>query len=194
MKIKNRNQLLKLKLIKTKIYKKNHTFTDLKIEDIEHRLKKGLQVIYKYHIKKKKILFINNSSTLETKIKNLLKNTNHIFMIHHLWWNGKTINNKQSISKTPTKQKTSFNKILQLKYKSDLIVILDKKINNYIIEENYKIKTPTIFLGNDLNIFDNKSSYKIPGNFLLAKKKIRNNFFLTLLKTTLKTKKNKKKQ
>jgi hypothetical protein len=43
-----------------------------------------------------------------------------------------------------------------------------------------------IFLGDNLNIFDNKSSYKIPGNFLLAKKKLRNNFFLTLLKTTLK--------
>jgi len=176
MKIKNQNQLLKLKLIKTKIYKKNYTFKNLKIEDIEYRLKKGLQIIHKYHIENKKILFINNSSTIETKIKNLLKNTNHVYITHHLWLNGKTTN----------KEKTSFYKTSQLNSKSDLIVILNKQISNYIIEENYKIKTPMIFIANELNIFDNKSSYKIPGNFLLAKKKIRNNFFLTLLKAVLK--------
>jgi len=84
MKIKNQNQLLKLKLIKTKIYKKNYIFTNLKIEDIEYRLKKGLQIIHKYHIKNKKILFINNFLTIETKIKNLLKNTNHTFMPYYL--------------------------------------------------------------------------------------------------------------
>jgi len=84
MKIKNQNQLLKLKLIKTKIYKKNYIFTNLKIENIEYRLKKGLQIIHKYHIKNKKILFINNFLTIETKIKNLLKNTNHTFMPYYL--------------------------------------------------------------------------------------------------------------
>ena len=84
MKIKNQNQLLKLKLIKSKVYKKTDTFTNLKLEDIEYRLKKALQIMHKYHIKKKKILFINNSSILETKIKNLLKNTNHTFIPFYL--------------------------------------------------------------------------------------------------------------
>jgi hypothetical protein len=84
MRIKNQNQLLKLKLIQTKIYKKNYIFTNLKIEDIEYRLRKGLQVIYKYHTKNKKILFINNYSTIETKIKNLLKNTKHSFIPYYL--------------------------------------------------------------------------------------------------------------
>lgn len=41
-------------------------------------------------------------------------------------------------------------------------------------------------LENNLNIFDIKPSYKIPGNFLLEKQKIQSNFFLALLKTTLK--------
>jgi len=86
------------------------------------------------------------------------------------------------------------NKILQLKNKNDLIVILHKQISNYIIKESYKTRTPIISLGSELNIFDNKSSYKIPGNFVLAKKKIKNNFFLTLLKTTLKKSKQIKNQ
>jgi ribosomal protein S2 len=182
--IKNQNKLLKLKLIKTKIYKKNYIFTNLKIEDIEYRLKKGLQIIYKYHVSGKKILFVGSSSIIETTIKNLLKNTKHMFIPEYLWLNG-TITNKQASFANPRK-KSSYNKTSKLKNKNNLIVVIDKQINNDIITEGYKTKTPIIFLGSCLNIFDVKSSYKIPGNFLLAKKKIRNNFFLALLKNTLK--------
>ena len=184
--IRNQNKLLKLKLIKTKIYKKNDTFTNLKIEDIEYRLKKGLQIISKYNISDKKILFVGNSSAMETKIKNLLKNTRHMFISQYLWLNG-AISNKQA-SSTDSLKETS-----KLKNKYNLIVILDKQINNDIINEGYKNKTPIIFLGSSLNIFDIKSSYKIPGNFSLAKKKIRDNFFLALLVNTLKNKKLKNK-
>ena len=181
--IKNQNKLLKLKLIKTKIYKKNYTFTNLKIEDIEYRLKKGLQIIYKYHVSGKKILFVGNSSTVETTMKNLLKNTKHMFIPEYLWLNG-AITNEQTFSTNSTK-KSSYNKTSKLKNKNNLMVILDKQIKNDIITEGYKAKTPIIFLGISLDIFDVRSSYKIPGNFLLAKKKIRNNFFLALLENTL---------
>lgn len=182
--IKNQNKLLKLKLIKTKIYKKNYTFTNLKIEDIEYRLKKGLQIIYKYHVSGKKILFVGNSSAVETTMKNLLKNTKHMFIPEYLWLNG-AMTNKQTYSTNSTKR-SLYDKTSKLKDKNNLIVILDKQIKNGIIAEGYKAKTPIIFLGSSLDIFDVRSSYKIPGNFLLAKKKIRNNFFLALLKSTLK--------
>ena len=189
--IRNQNKLLKLKLIKTKIYKKKDTFTNLKIEDIEYRLKKGLQIISKYNISDKKILFVGNSSAMETKIKNLLKNTRHMFISQYLWLNG-AVSNKQAFS-TDSLKETSYNKTSKLKNKYNLIVILDKQINNDIINEGYKTKTPIIFLGSSLNIFDIKSSYKIPGNFSLAKKKIRDNFFLALLVNTLKNKRLKNK-
>lgn len=182
--IKNQNKLLKLKLIKTKIYKKKDTFTNLKIEDIEYRLKKGLQIIYRYHVSGKKILFVGNSSAIETTIQNLLKNTKHMFIPEYLWLSG-AITNKQP-SYTNSAKKTLYNKTSKLKNKNNLIVIFDKQINDDIVTEGYKTKIPIIFLGNNLNIFDVKSSYKIPGNFLLAKKKIRDNFFLALLGNTLK--------
>ena len=183
MKIKNtikyQNKLLKLKLIKTKIYKKNYPFMNLKIEDIEYRLKKGLQIIYKYHINGKKILFVGNSSTVETKMKILLKNTKHLFIPEYSLLNG-VITNKQQFS-TDLSKKSSYNQTPKLKNKHHLIVICGKQINNNILSEGYKAKIPIIFLGSNLDIFNIKSSYKIPGNFLLAKKKMISHFLLALL-------------
>lgn len=176
---KNQNKLLKLKLIKTKIYKKNYTFTNLKIEDIEYRLKKGLQIIYRYHVSGKKILFISNSLAIKTKIKILLKNTKHLFVPEYFLLNKIITNKPPFFSKENLCHKTS-------NLKNNLIVILDKQINNDILTESYQTKTPIIFLGSNLNIFNIKSNYKIPGNFVLAKKKIKDNFLLALLETTLK--------
>ena len=180
-KSKNQYKLLKLKLIKTKIYKKNQIFKFLSLEDIEHRLKKSLQIIYKYHINNKKILFISSFPILNLKLKNILKNTKHLFISQHVWLNKKLKTKQQFLSK-----KTLLNNILKIK--KDLIVILDKLINTNIIKESYNTKTPIIFLGDNLNIFNNKLNYKIPGNFLINKKKINSNFFLTLLKIILKKK------
>jgi ribosomal protein S2 len=94
--IKKQNKLFQLKLIQTKIYKKSDSFSiaNLKIRDIEYRLKKGLQIIYTYHLYNKKILFIGNSSTIKIKLRELLKNTKHTFITNYLWLNG-IITNKQ---------------------------------------------------------------------------------------------------
>lgn len=74
------SKLLKLKLIKTKIYTINFTVVNLKIKDIEYRLKKILQIIFKYHVKNKKIIFISSSNFMKKKIKNLLKSTKHVYL------------------------------------------------------------------------------------------------------------------
>jgi hypothetical protein len=72
MKIKNiikyKNKLLKLKLIKTKIYKKKDQLTNTRIEDIEYRLK-ALHVIYKYHTNNKRILLSAYQYTQTKKLK-----------------------------------------------------------------------------------------------------------------------------
>ena len=62
MKIKQKslktNKLLKINIIKTQLYKKiiNHFVT---LNDIIFRFKQALQIIYKYHINNKKILFVS---------------------------------------------------------------------------------------------------------------------------------------
>ena len=75
---KNAIKLLRLKLIKTKIPKKNFITNYSKVENIEYRLKKVFQIIYKYHMNKKKILFL--SSFFIKKIKSILKNTSHTLL------------------------------------------------------------------------------------------------------------------
>ncbi len=63
------NKLLKFKLIKTKIFIKKHVYANIKLETLEHRIKKGFQIIYKYHVQNKKILFVFPYITCQ--IKNL---------------------------------------------------------------------------------------------------------------------------
>ena len=44
--INHKNKLLKLKILQTKIYTKNQRINNIKIEDIEYRLKNILHIIY----------------------------------------------------------------------------------------------------------------------------------------------------
>ena len=77
--IKKQTKLLKFKLIKTKIYKKNYITKNLfKIEAIEYRLKKALQIIYKFHLSGKKILFVGDC--IDFSLNKLLCGTKHFFI------------------------------------------------------------------------------------------------------------------
>lgn len=189
MKIQNtttkQSMLLKLKLFQTKTYLKKNMFTQLKVEDVECRLKKGLQVISKYHASGRKILFVGNLSPVEEVVlKKLLKKTKHMFVPERLWSKGALIN-KQSAQVNFSKR-NSFYDTSQLKTSSNLILGLNCSIKNSIVVESYQAKIPMIALGNNLNIFDVKSSYKIPSNPRISKKKVKNNLFLNLCKKFLK--------
>lgn len=164
MKVKNisKNSLLKLRIITTKIYKKTYLFQNVKVEDIEYRLKKALQLFYKYHKNNKKILFLNSTSEMEVIIKQLLKSTIHSQISTQLFFN--------KLSKS----------------KNDLTIIFDRKIDKNIWEEVNKSKIPAIFLGSSLDILNQKPNYKVPGNFVFSEKKIRYHFFLILLKNIFK--------
>lgn len=181
------SKLVKLKLIKTKIYKKNdHNF--IKIEDIVSRLKKALHVIYKYHIQNKRILFIGTPLYFDEKLKNLIKNTKHLYIPESVWMNG-ILTNQQSCFKYLFKNQKSINRkistiLFKTKKKSDLIVIFNSLDNPNALNEGYLTRTPVISL--NLDKLDVKSSYKVPGNFKFINKKIRNNFFYSILSATLK--------
>ena len=182
-------KLLKLNLIKSKILKKNHTKNKISLNDIEFRFKKALHLIYLYHSSNKKILFVGNPLTINKEISYLLRNTNHIFIPKSTWISG-IITNQNSFLKSILK-KNNLNyklsqRVLQLKKKSDLIVIIDKNFESIALKESYFSRVPTIVLNSDLNPFDTFSSYKIPGNFIASKNNLKNNFFYSLLLATLK--------
>jgi ribosomal protein S2 len=194
MKIKNiiqyKNKLLKLKLIKTKIYKKKDHLINTRIEDIEYRLKKALHVIYKYHINNKRILFIGVPVHTDKETKSLINSTKHTFIPESTWING-IITNKVSCFKylsenTKAIANKSSKLLFKLKNKSDLIVVFDEVTDKDALNEGYLARIPVISLNCDLNLLKNKSTYKVPGNFKFTKKKVRNDFFFSILKATFK--------
>lgn len=196
MKLKNikkySNKLLKFKIIQNKVYNKKQHLNNIKIEDIEYRLKKIFNIIYKYHIFDKKILFVGPelSSIENFQIKFLLKSTKHVFIPTNFWVRGAISNNKTYFKHSTKNRKSLDNKIskllFQLKNKVDLIVLLDESNSLNVSSEGYESRIPIISLNSYLNIHHNKSSYRVPGNFQFNNKKILDNFFYSLLISTLK--------
>ena len=187
--IKNKTKLIKLKILKTQIYKKKNNLSKIKIEDIIWRLKKGLHIIYKYHVHNKQILFVGSPLYNSYKTKQLLKNTKHILIPKSVWINGILTNQQSSfqyLSKNTNNKKIS-KLLFQLKKKSDLIVILGQSFNINALNESYVTRIPIIVLNSNLNILDTKPTYKIPGNFSFnKKKKVRHHIFYSILNATLK--------
>lgn len=187
---KYQNKLLKLKLIKTKIYNKKQYLNNIKLEDIEYRVKKVLYIIYKYHISNKKILFVGSSRTTHPQIQTLFKLTKHILIPKNIWLKG-AISNKKSCFTYLSKNRKMFNNktseiLFQLQKSIDLIVILEESDNLSVLNEGYVSRIPIVSINCSLNIQHNKPSYKIPGNFQFSNKKLLDNFFYSLLISTFK--------
>jgi hypothetical protein len=191
---KDKYKLLKFNLVSSKIIKKSHV--DMveneksTIDEVESRLRKALRLIYLYHINSKKILFVGNPLSINNEITKLLKKTKHIFIPKSAWISGLITNQKSSFNlffkKESKINNTLYQKLLLLKKKSDLVVIMDEKTESQSLDESYNERLPIITLNSDLNPFNFKSSYKIPGNFICAKNKLENNFFYLILLAALK--------
>ena len=99
--------LLKLNLIKSQLYKKkmqkNHhddiLNLNIKTELIELHLKRALQVVYRYHMNHKKILFIGIPQNFQKKFSKILKNTKHAAIPQSIWING-ILSNRHAISRS----------------------------------------------------------------------------------------------
>ena len=186
---KYKNKTLQLNLLKLKLYKKKQS-PNFNFKKIEFNLKKILNIIYEYHINKKKILFLE----FPKSFKHMLKNTKHILIPDHIFStdisNNKTINFNNSNTMLQNK-KISLNIVkilLKLNKKIDLLVIYNSSnVYNTIINKSYKSKTPVIYCFNKFNKLNTKITYKIiTTNKSLNKKILNNNFVFTMIKTTLK--------
>lgn len=186
---KSQNKLLAFKLIKTKIYKTSST-NFIKVEDVILRLKKALHIIFKFHSKKKRILFIGNAMHTSIQIQKLFKTTKHIFIPEAAWVNGLIKNRSYSTEHEDQFYGTVTKKIATLVEQTqkhiDLIVLLDSKLNVNALNEGHIARFPIIALNCDLDITNSKPSYKIPGNFFFTSKKIKNKLFYLLLATVFK--------
>ena len=179
---KYRNNLFKLQLIKSKVYKKKNLSFNL--NNVISYIKKITQIIYQYTTFNEKILFFG----LHSNIKPLLKKTKHLVVPNPLFMHGLFTN---SITK-PNQKKIPFKivqNILKLKQKFSLVVLFDtkNKQNNFILQESMKAQIPVIALSNLLDtITTNFFTYKIPGYFSLIHEKFtQKNPLFSILKIIL---------
>ena len=195
--------LLKLNLIKSQVYKKkieNNYHDDvlnIKTEFTELHLKRALQVIYKYHMNHKKILFIGIPQNFQKKISKILKTTKHVAIPQSIWING-ILSNRCAISrslhlkrrKNIKKKNWLENKIIYFLIsvikQPDLIVIFNPNLEKNALNETYKLKLPVVILDNNL-YFNTNFFYKVPGNFQQIYKKAQHAIFLILVSILKKT-------
>lgn len=175
MKIKNlinyRTKLTTLNLINAKIFGKETISENISIDQVRYQLKKALKIIYEFHVNNKRILFIGK---VDTKILNQLKNSKHAWYNELSGTKGFITNDQLNLQEKKNRNKYN------------LVVILNSDNYENTVEESYSVKIPTIVLSTQLNIFDYKCDYKIPGNFKFARKMTKDTFFYSLLEATLK--------
>jgi ribosomal protein S2 len=172
----NKTNIKKTNFLKLKLLK-NYIYINKTIE-ILPRLKKALNVIFKYHINNKRILFIGNSNQ---KLITALTQTKHIFIPQSIWVEGILTNSesffKQFLEKSNKTSRQKFNAFEQLNKTIDLIVIINEHFSNKIIDEANKAQIPTIVCNCELEMFNTKPCFKIPNN----DKKLTNNFLYSIL-------------
>lgn len=191
MKLKNLNKLrlISNQLLKTRFYYNNSK--DININSSILSLKTALKIIFEYHNKNKKILFVGTPFKNTKQVNQLFKTTQHTVIPESVWVNG-VLTNKKYCLKYLMHNKASKTKffskfLLTLREKHDLIVILNLESNLDSLNELYKTQLPIIsFTDNTLNKNNDKISHKIVGNFNFTSKKRCNSFFFIILKATLK--------
>ena len=188
---KYNTKLLRLKLLKTKIYRTEKNLDYLLLKNMETRLKKVLHVIYRFHVANKRILFIGTPLKLNNYIKQLLKGKKHSFIPESIWMSGIITNSKPSFKHLIKQHAIGKNKtskfLFNLKNQADLIVVLNEGSNLTALEESSLKRVPTVSLNVSYNFFNSDlSTYKATGNYNFTKKTIRNNFFFLLLSSILK--------
>lgn len=188
---KNKIKLLRFELLKTKIYKTEKKFNYLLLKNIETSLRKALQIIIRYHIDNKKILFIGTSEKLDQRLKKLLITHGHIFLPELIWLNGIITNTKSSfkyLSKRYTiNNDDPSNFLFSLKNQIDLIVILNEEANLTALKESSLKRIPTISLNSNNKLSDlNLVTYKVKGDYNFSQKQARKNLFFLMLNSLIK--------
>ena len=175
---KQKNKLIQLQILKTYYNRKSSNFEN-NLKQIQIHLNKISNIIYKYHLTNKKILFLG----LPKDFKKTIKNTKHLLIPEFAWFNGllnNRLNEKSNISLNTFKLLTSLRK------KIDLIVIANFKSKSTAIKESYIARIPVITMNHKLSFSNYKTTYTAISNYSLINEKMEpNNLFFSIIKATL---------
>lgn len=189
MKIKKYNsKLIQLQILKL-YYQKNKNNSKTSLKQIEIHLNKISNIIYKYHLTNKKILFVG----FPKSFSDILRGTKHLLVPESIWFNGmltnRTINpsNPQTLSKKQMRIPVSIHQLLlRLKKRLDLVIVYNLDSKATAVEESYLARIPVITISKDLDITDSNATYRAPGNYsFINERKVNNNVFYSIIKTTL---------
>ncbi len=179
---KTRNyRLFKYNLLKLQIYSNEpvHDFSTMSnhtLEQIEAYLKQGLKIIFEYHRRQFKILFIGFPIVSKLKQMKLIHFTNHNFILENSWINGIFRNRFSILSYLTSLQSQNFSKnlnlLLAIKAKPHLVVIFNQKIETNVINEFYKTGIPILAFNCNFQKIS-KITYKILGNFDFIEKNLK---------------------
>ena len=196
-------QLLKLHLLKSKIYEqpiKKTNFTnliDLNLDQILVGLKKALQIIFQYHQTEKRILFIGLPHKLESKINQL---TRHLAISNSLNIQGFISNNNFKV----LRENKNLNQELLINYSKfllpkltktpDLVVLFDHEKGKNILSEAWVGKIPVIIFDNNIDYQNTflHNFYVVKGNFKSILATSDKNLFLVSLNFLFKNLKKKR--
>lgn len=174
-KLKINQKFLELFLLKLRIYDQyNKHLKSISTNDVNQTLvyfKKALKILFKFHTKNKKILFVGLKSSILKKIN---KETIHMAMPSRVKLQNTLFN------KTKFKNNSKFS-LLKLKKNPKLVIIFDK-IDHYVsfVNEVYNAKIPIITFGKSFSLKENILLYNVPATpeFLVHNK----NLFCNCLK------------
>lgn len=175
---KYKNKLIKLQIIKLHYKKQSVNFKN-NLRQIEVFLNKVSNIIYRYHITNRKILFLG----FPDNFKKTTEGTKHLLLPEFVWFNGMLSN--RSSGKTNLSLNT-FKLMTHLKKKVDLVVVCNLNEQTTAIEESYVARIPVISVSKNLNILNSKTAYKSIGNYNIINEKVENNnLFFSLVSSTL---------
>ena len=183
------NKLIQLQILKLHYKERSYAFkTSLKQTEIH--LNKISNIVYKYHITDRKILFIG----FPNKFAEILSGTRHLVLPEYIWFNGMLSNrtrlsspSSQTTAKKQAKMPLNLHQLLlKLKKKLDLVIVYNLNDKATAVKESYLSRIPVITLSGNLDILNNNATYKSPKSFNFVNEKItHNNIFYSILKTTL---------
>ncbi len=188
------NKLLTFELMGFKSYRlknKKHfnnnllTSKNLSFRQNSLHFKKVLQIIFKYHLNRKKILVIGEKKLIKNKIYYIHKKTNHVYMPKAAWVNG-LLSNNNAIQLFLKKK----NPLLKLVKKPRLIVLYEywdlvdsesysRRLVNMTLNNSPILKSKSSYNKNPMYVFVSKSAAEI------NKKKI-HRFFSALIEKIIK--------
>ena len=183
-------KIKKIKYLNNKILKLHVLKLLSKKQGIQHKsqfvytqlcLNKIANIIYRYDINNRKILFLG----FPIKFKKSLKNTKHKIIPTFLSFNG-ILTNKNSFNKVTKVKNYSLSTLkilLQIK-KPDLVIIYEQNLKSTAIQESYITRIPTIIFSSNLSL-NSKMTYQFPLNYKLLNEKSNNTNFVVSFLTSI---------